>query len=365
MKKVAIIGTVGVPASYGGFETLVENIIGENTAIEVEYTVYCSAKSYKSKITEYKKAKLKYISLNANGCQSIIYDIISILYAIRKADVLLILGVSGCVVLPFVRLFSTKRIIVNIDGLEYKRNKWRGFAKKFLRFSERVAVKYADCIIADNKSIQDYVQDEYGVKASMIAYGGDHVLMPVSMERSSVILEKYHLKRKEFSFSVCRIEPENNVHVILNAFRQANRTLVFVGNWVRSEYGRRLLSEYENVSNIMLLDPIYDLEILNVFRTNCLFYIHGHSAGGTNPSLVEAMFFGKPILAFDVTYNRETTKNSAHYFSSEDALIELLGKSYDFYNHNARSMSEIADSQYRWTKISEQYAQLYFEAGMK
>ena len=199
-KKVTVIGTVGVPANYGGFETLVENIIGENCSDSVEYTVYCSAKSYSNKQSEYKGAKLKYIALKANGTQSILYDIISIFKAIGKADVLLILGVSGCMILPLIRIASRKKIIVNIDGLEHKRDKWSKWIRRFLKFSESIAVRHADVIIADNKAIQDYVWTEYGVKSELIAYGGDHVICDTQNEDDK-ILSKFNLSSTRYSFA--------------------------------------------------------------------------------------------------------------------------------------------------------------------
>ena len=122
--KVSIIGTVGVPANYGGFETLVENMIGENASSDVIYTIYCSSKSYAKRLTSYKGANLKYIPLQANGSQSIAYDIWSLLKATPQSDVILILGVSGSCFLPIYRLFSKKRLVINIDGLEHRRGKW-------------------------------------------------------------------------------------------------------------------------------------------------------------------------------------------------------------------------------------------------
>ena len=116
---------------------------------------------------------------------------------------------------------------------------------------------------------------------------------------------------------VCRIEPENNVHVVLKAFAQLpEKTFVMVGNWNNSEYGKSMKADYGNYSNIHLLDPIYDQVKLDKLRSNCLVYIHGHSAGGTNPSLVEAMYLGRPVIAFDVSYNCVTTENKALYFKN-------------------------------------------------
>lgn len=360
MRIISIIGTVGVPANYGGFESLVENIIGDNSSKNLCYIVYCSSKNYPEKHRVYKNAQLKYIPLNANGSQSILYDILSLVKATTKSDVILVLGVSGCCFLPIYRLFSKKRLIINIDGLEHRRDKWGKWVRRFLKYSEKMAVKYADVIVTDNKGIQDYVKDEYGKDSELIAYGGNHVLCDIS-DIENEVLEKYELKGEEYSFSLCRIEPENNVHITLEAFKKSGKRLVFVGNWERSLYGKELLETYAGCENIRLLSPIYDLKILNVLRSHCSFYIHGHSAGGTNPSLVEAMFFQKPILAFDVIYNRETTEQKADYFSSVDDLVKLLQLPYSSFQLNASSMMEIAQRRYRWEVIARQYEVLYGE----
>ena len=362
MRNISIIGTVGVPANYGGFESLVENIIGYNSLDDIHYTVYCSAKGYPHRQSVYKNADLKYVPLDANGSQSILYDIISLIKATKKSDVVLILGVSGCCFLPIYRLFSKKRLIINIDGLEHRREKWGKYAKAFLKFSEKMAVKHADVVVADNKGIQDYVKKEYRTDTELIAYGGDHVLCDIT-DVEEEILEKYGLKNISYSFSLCRIEPENNEHVILEAFKASGKKLFFVGNWNRSPYGKSLLEKYAKYGNIHLLSPIYDVKTLNVLRGHCSFYIHGHSAGGTNPSLVEAMFFGKPILAFDVIYNRETTEQKADYFSSAEMLETLLQKPYPTFKVNAENMVEIAYRRYRWKVIAQQYEALYSHSG--
>ena len=359
MKNVAIIGTAGVPANYGAFETLVENIIGGNCPNKIHYTIFCSSKSYTEQKSEYKGATLKYIPLQANGSQSILYDIWSMIKCGNKYDVVLILGVSGCIFLPIYRLLCRKRIIINIDGLEHRRGKWGKWTKRFLKLSEKMAIKYADTIITDNKGIQDYVKEEYGKDSEMIAYGGNHVICEVSQEKEKEILTKYQITSNDFSFSVCRIEPENNVHLTLEAFEKAQKKILFVGNWSKSEYGRKLKDKYESSIYVKLLSPIYDIVTLNVFRSNCSFYIHGHSAGGTNPSLVEAMFFGKPILAYDVIYNRETTENQCNYFTTVDDLVNLINKPNTLYKNNGQSMKNIAERNYTWEMISKSYTRLY------
>lgn len=356
--KVSIIGTVGVPAKYGGFETLVENMLTHQQSKNIEYTVFCSKKHYTTLPSKYKGAYLKYINLSANGLSSIIYDILSMLRSIRNSDVMLILGVSGCLFLPILRLIYYKQIVVNIDGLEHRREKWSWAVQKFLKFSELFAVRFSDLVIADNKAIYDYVLDEYGVKSELIAYGGDHVLCDLDSS-SCTVLDEYNLSDHDYSLSICRIEPENNIHTILSAYSMSRQLLVFIGNWDNSSYGRDLKEKYSLFENIQLIDPIYDIERLNILRSNCNLYIHGHSAGGTNPSLVEAMFFEKPIIAFNCKYNIESTENKAIYFDNDAHLFELIQLDNSEYMRCAKMMYQIAVKRYKWTDIVRKYESIF------
>lgn len=355
--KVGIIGTVGVPAKYGGFETLAHQLVLKLNQ-QLDLTVYSSSKSYSKaeRVETWEGAKIKYIPLKANGIQSIFYDMLSMLHAMIFCDVLLVLGVSGCIFLPFVKLLSTKRVIVNLDGLEWRRAKWDGWIKQFLIFSERMAVKYADEVITDNAGLQDYVIEKYGIKSCLIEYGADHVA-PVKTAAKDVA--KYPFLKGNYAFKVCRIEPENNIHVVLAAFKKMGRLpLVLVGNWSHSAYGRQLLAEYGNTSNLHLLPPIYEPRELNKLRANCTVYVHGHSAGGTNPSLVEAMYLGLPIIAFDVIYNRVTTEFNAPYFQSEKDLIAQVLKLNDLeLRELGQSMQAIAERRYTWRYIADRYQQ--------
>jgi glycosyltransferase involved in cell wall biosynthesis len=355
--KMSIVGIVGLPSNYGGFETLVEYLVKERRCSEINYTVYCSKSSYKTHPTTYRNAKLIYIPLKANGIQSILYDILAMIKSIRGSDTILILGVSGCIFLPVLKLFSKVKIITNIDGLEHKRDKWNKYARKFLKFSEKIAVKYSDVIIADNKGIADYVKSEYNVTAEVIAYGGDHV---EKLKLTHLIKEKYALPER-YAFKVCRIEPENNVELILDSFLENNSLfIVVVGNWNSSEYGMNLKNKFSNKGKLLLLDAIYDKNVLDQLRSNCHLYVHGHSAGGTNPSLVEAMNLGLPIFCYDVVYNRETTKNKAIYFSNQEDLLHLLNKldSLDL-DAYAKKMHDIAKLEYSWSAIVKKYESLY------
>jgi len=350
--KIAIIGSVGIPANYGGFETLTEYITKE-LGQKLHFTVFCSSKAYSTKLKNYNNSNLEYIALNGNGIQSILYDVVSLFKAAKTNDIILILGVSGCIVLPFFRLFyKQKKLIINIDGLEHQREKWSKNVRIFLKYSEKLAIKYADEIITDNAAIKKYVMDEYKKESVLIAYAGDQV---EKVTLTTEVQQKYSIPDK-YACKVCRIEPENNIQLILEAFTDTLLPLVIVGNWSNSKYGLGLKSQFGSLKNIHLLDPIYDQDNLNQIRGNCTIYLHGHSAGGTNPALVEAMNLGLPVFTFDCAYNRATTLNEAIYFKDVTDLKNLIEMtSKETLKTLGETMLKIAKENYTWEKISNQY----------
>jgi glycosyltransferase involved in cell wall biosynthesis len=368
---IAIIGCKGIPARYGGFETLAENLV-RHLGEQYDFIVYCSKEAYPDQPPGFLGAELKYLPLDANGAQSIPYDIWSMIDASRRADVLLVLGVSGCIFLPILRLFCRGKIIVNLDGMDWKRPKWGRAARAFLKFSETVAARFADYLVADNEAIHDYILEYYGKPSQLVEYGGDNARADAPKarsEHSSVVpLHKPDGSKEliktgfdEYAISVCRIEPEKNIHVILQAFAEAQTLpLVFLGNWNYSEYGRRLRVQYEGHANLLLLDPIFEQRQLHALRSNAALYIHGHSSGGTNPSLVESMSLGLPVIAFDVVFNRATTENKAAYFKDaatlKAALKDLAALDLPA---NATRMRELARRRYSWAIIASKYTELF------
>jgi len=321
-KKLAIIGTVGLPACYGGFETLAEHLV-EHTSDDYDITVYCSGKKYPKvdRKDTYKGARLKFLPFNANGIQSIIYDTLSIIHSLFKSDVLLVLGVAGAWLFPFVRLFTSTKIIVSIDGIEWKRDKWNKLAKWYLWWAEGLAVKYSHIDISDNESIQDYTAQRYGSLSQIIEYGADHTLKvkPTALEK-----KQYPFLKKSYAFKVCRIEPENNVHVILEAFSEMPKyTLVMVGNWDINEYGKNLRKRFTDCSNIIMLDPIYNQSKLDVLRSN----------------------------------------QRAIYFSTKKDLVQLVeNTSVRTLKMVGESMKNIADNRYTWKTIADKYDYLVKKA---
>ncbi len=357
--KLGIIGTVGVPARYGGFETLAHQLV-DNLNQTYQITVYNSTKHYSSKerVSTWNGAKIKYIPFSANGVSSIVYDICSMIHAVLFSEVLLILGVSGCLFLPILKLFFPfRKIIVNVDGLEWRRAKWGKHAKTFLLWSEKMAIWLADEIIADNAAIQKYVLDRYGKASRLIEYGADHNKTEILQSKT---IEQYPFLASDYAFKVARIEPENNIHTILKAFaKQKDLPLVLVGNWKNSDYGKSLQKEFNALPHLHLLDPIYQASLLNQMRSNAKVYIHGHSEGGTNPSLVEAMYLGLPILSFDIIYNRITTENQGYYFKSTNEL-HLLLENLETLNLDqmANQLKAVANRRYLWSVIAKKYGTL-------
>ena len=357
-KKVSIIGTNGLPGRYGGWDQLVNNLTIDLKK-QYDFIVYTSSYDMVEGLTHFNDAELRIIKLKANGVQSIPYDIVSMIHSVfKRYDVLLIMGVSGCIFLPVIKPFA-KNIILNIDGMEWKRGKWSGAAKWFLKLSEKLGVKFADTVISDNKVIQDYVLSKYGKHSELIAYGGDNVMRVPLSEKTSL---HHRISAKKYAFKVCRIEPENNLDMILEAFTQLAYPLVIVGNWNNSIYGIELRQRYVEYSHFHLLDPIYEQELIDELRGNCGLYIHGHSVGGTNPSLVEAMNLCLCCIVYDVSYNRETTENKAHYFQDAESLRRLVseiskGAESEILNCGAQ-MLEIAQRRYRWSVITESYSKL-------
>lgn len=354
-KTVAIIGTNGLPGRYGGWDQLL-NHLTYNLKEKYKFYVYTSSHDAIKGVKTFNDAELPIIPLKANGIQSIPYDIISMVHAIIfRRDVLLILGTSGCIFLPVLKFFKIKTIL-NPDGAEWKRGKWNFFAKWFLSLSERIGIKYSSVVVADNKIIQEYIYSAYKIKSELIEYGGDNAKR-IEMRRETEI--KYGVKANCYAFKVCRIVPENNIDLILEAFSESSFDLILIGNWEFSYYGRDIRSRYKKYPNLFLLDPIYDQKTLDELRCNCLLYVHGHSVGGTNPSLVEAMSLGLCCVVFDVNYNRETTENSAIYFSD---LYDLKSILLGFENNKINSVEigaallRIAEIRYRWNLITEKYS---------
>jgi len=356
-KKVAIVGSVGLPPRYGGFETLVHHLT-RNKNEDYIFTVFCQKTPRSERLKIFNGSRLKYLPFKANGFQSIIYDIIAITSCWFKYDTILILGTPGCVILPFLKALKNTNTVINFGGLEWKRDKWNRYVLWYLKLTERIAVKYASKIVADNQYFCEYILETYGKESCLIEYGGDHTK---KLDHTAELIKRYPFLNEEYDVSVSRAQPDNNLHLLLEAYsRTSRRKIVLISNYDKFEYGRDLKQKYSDIPNIHLQDAIYIQEELDVIRSNARLYIHSHSFCGTAPSLVEAMNLGLPVIAYDVPTNRYTTEGKTRYFKNGEDLMRIINNLKEEEEKKiGQDMSEIARRRYRWELICDAYAKLF------
>ena len=342
MKKIALIGIKGLPARYGGFETCADNLIKNQESTNKWYVF--GERIDNSYLQDYKVEGIR-VPLNANGPLSLLHDALGILYAsfFLKVDTLLLLGYSGAFILPFVKMVCRVKVVTNIDGLEWRRTKHSCPTRQLLRCLEFIAKTFSDVIIIDNEALKDYLSRRALNKTVVIAYGGDH-----TMVEGTNVVDVLPENISSYYLSLSRIEPENNVEIILDTFVNLKENIVYIGNWSNSNYGKALKAQYSHYDNIILLDAIYDLTILAVLRKETKGYIHGHSVGGTNPALVESLFHTDKILAFDCSFNRATLRNTGSYWQDGEQLKSLINGSFDTVQPGLLNL-------YLWKKIAKAY----------
>ena len=358
MKKVVLIGTNGVPAQYGGIETLAEYLTRD---LNEDYDLYCyCSKSMKQQqLMCYNNTKLIYVPLKANGWQSIIYDAWTILRSLWKHDVLVVLGCSCPPALCF-KIFTKKHIVLNaIGGKETEKIRGpKAFGKvevAIKKWMERIQAHYADYVIIDNAANIKSFEKKHGRKPLLVEYGGDHAVVEPITEDS---LMKYPFLNKQYDVTVSRAQEDMNIHMVIDAYKQVSeRTVVIISNWQKSDYGRKLYEEnYCKYPNIILLNAIYNQQELNIIRSNASLYLHTHSMCGTAPSLVEAMYLNLPVICFKVQTNLETTENKSIYFENVSEFVGILkGINDDIINRLKQDMHEIAVRRYNWKRISALY----------
>ncbi|MDM7948219.1 DUF1972 domain-containing protein [Hydrogenophaga sp.] len=313
----AFIGSAGIPNRYGGFEAFLEHCAPVLAAQGHSVTVTCDRSLYNDREASYRGVVRLFIGIRANGIASIIHDLCAFFRVYRYTTHIVVLGVSGGPWFPLWRLmctFSGKRLIVNIDGVEWRRSKFTTWHRCALRFFDAFAQIFSHVVVYDNVALLDFVLPYCRSKAVQIGYPGDHVLRFSDLQRDS-----------NTALTICRIEPENQINLLIEgALLSKLNMYTVVGNWNASEYGRKLRNRYSAHPRLNLLDPIYDSKALAQLREQCGLYLHGHSVGGTNPSLVEMLFYDCVILCFDCSFNRETAGHAASYFSDANELARLI-----------------------------------------
>ncbi|MGS2725683.1 DUF1972 domain-containing protein [Psychroserpens sp. BH13MA-6] len=353
--KIGILGTRGIPNHHGGFEQFAEF-----------FAVYAEAAGhdvyvYNSHCHPYQEAKFKGVNIvhcydpeeKIGTIGQFIYDLNCIRDARKRTyDVLLQLGYTSNSIWGWA-LPKRAVIVTNMDGLEWKRSKYSKSVQKFLKYAERLAIKSSDYLIADSIGIKDYLESTYQSKAKYIAYGSN-VFNPSNED----VISAYKLNKEDYYLLIARMEPENNIEMILDGFVQSKSQKPFcvIGNVESTKFGHYLKEKFAHHSNIQFLGAIYDLNTLNHLRHHSLLYFHGHSVGGTNPSLLEAMGSGALIAAHDNVFNKTILENDAFYFADEHSVSQLI-KTTEKNKHIdkvKRNTSKI-ENQYHWETINKAY----------
>lgn len=320
--KLLILGTRGIPAEHGGFETFAQRLALYLIKRNWEVTVYCQTAERDLPSKNWRGIKLVYISTRKNNALgSILFDFKSTLHAATKGEgIILTLGYNTAIFSILYRL-NGKFNIINMDGLEWQRQKWNALEKAWLYLNERIGARLGNRLVADHPEIKNYLSRSVCAdKIVMIPYGAD----PIGQSDAS-LLEPYNLSSQSYALIIARPEPENSIWEIVSAFSAKKRgyKLVVLGKYVaENAYHRQVLEAASE--EVVFLGAIYDSSTVHALRVHTRLYIHGHTVGGTNPSLVEALAAGSPILAHDNGFNRWVAGEKAHYFSDEARCLKKL-----------------------------------------
>ena len=332
-RKVLILGTRGIPGNHGGFETFAERLSLYLVEQGWDVTVYCQEDYSNGKKIQRQKwqgINLIHIPCKNNGALwSILFDFKSTLHALNESGVVLVFGYNTAIFSAFYRL-KQRVTLTNMDGMEWWREKWNGIQKSWLFLNERCGVFFSDCIIADHPRIADYYVDG-GVKREKIAtipYGTEAVMKP-----DEQLLQPYNLARESYALVIARPEPENSILEIVAAFSRQKRgyKLVVLGRYSPEEisYHEKVLAAASD--EVEFVGGIYDKNVVDALRYYARIYVHGHTVGGTNPSLVEALAAGTPVLAQNNHFNSWVAGEGSAYFSDEEEcareFVRLLDNS--------------------------------------
>lgn len=359
--KIGIIGTRGIPNHYGGFEQFAEYLSlglverGHNVTV------------YNSNSHPYQKDTWRGVNLvhcydpedKIGTAGQFIYDLNCIIDSRKKNfDIILQLGYTSSSVWGW--LLPKKRSIIttNVDGLEWKRSKFSPKVRRFLKYAEKLGIKYSDYLISDSIGIQNYLSDEYGATSLFIPYGADLFISP-----DKRYLDEYNVKEYSFNMLIARLEPENSIETILDGAVLANSETPFlvIGKH-DSKFGEYLKNKFYDQKNILFLGGIYNIDILNSLRHYSNLYFHGHTVGGTNPSLLEAMASQSLVVANDNIFNRSILGDDAFYFKDSLQISNIIKeKSKVAHPEIISSNEQKIINTYSWNSIIDQYEKHFLD----
>lgn len=362
--KIAILGTRGVPNYYGGFEQFAEFF--SVYLVEKGHEVYC----YNSHDHPFQEKNFHGVNIihqydpeyKYGTFGQFIYDYNCIMDSRKRDfDIILQLGYTSNSVWHL--LLPKKSIIItNMDGLEWKRTKYSKPVQQFLKFAERLAANSSDFLVSDSVGIQKYLKEKYKKDSTYIAYGAYPFSTP-----NEEILKEYNVEKENYNMIMARFEPENNLDMVLEgvAMNEDKTTILVVGKH-ETKYGEYLKNKFKDHKNILFMGGIYNLEHLNNLRYFSNLYFHGHSVGGTNPSLLEAMASKALVIAHNNDFNKGILKQNSHYFSNPVEVKNILNSIKK--NDNLQLVQNNFDAivnEFNWEKINDEYLQLFNECYSK
>lgn len=359
--KIAILGTRGIPNYYGGFEQFAEYF--SVFLVEKGHEVYC----YNSHNHKFQEKNFQGVNIihqydpeyKYGTFGQFVYDYNCIMDSRKRDfDIILQLGYTSNSIWFF--LMPKRAInIINMDGLEWKRSKYSWPVQQFLKVAEWLAAKSGDFLIADSIGIQNHIQKAYKEDSTYIAYGAHLFNSP-----NEDLLMLFNVQKNEYNMIMARFEPENNIDMVLEgvALNTSDKTPILVIGKHETKYGEYLKNKFKEYSNIRFLGGIYNIEHLNNLRYFSNIYFHGHSVGGTNPSLLEAMSSKALIAAHDNEFNRGVLKEYAFYFKNAEEVKNILHTVKKSDNLQwVKTNYEVIEKQFNWNTINEQYLQFFEE----
>ena len=380
MKDIFIIGSRGLPAQYGGFETFVEKLISHKVSPAIRYHVACLSDESTGRHFDYKGADCFTVNPPKLGPARVIaYDMMAINYSLKlikkegiQAPIFYILGNTiGAFIVHFAKKIQSIGgiLLVNPDGLEWKRAKWSKPVQSYLKYSEKEMTKYANLIISDNRGIETYIQNTYPwARTTFIAYGTDLSKTTLTAEDDPVRdwYQKWQTQEKDYYLILGRFVPENNYETAIREFMKSSteRDLVIICNHEGNAYFDELrqITGFDKDKRVKFVGTVYDQDLLKYIRNQAFAYIHGHEVGGTNPGLLEALAQTDLNLIYNVDFNHQVAQETALYWNKEDGNLSQLIDSVDgkvsFEDLGNAAKANMKEN-YTWEKIVGEYEELF------